>query len=103
MAATAAYAATLEFEVGGDRAYLFHPPSTGDLDRPLEGSAWTAYVKRLFKRLHGHEVAPKTLRSVFITWIRDSTDCPEVLKSAAHAMKHRPEMQASGAYDSAGG
>ena len=32
-------------------------------------------------------------RSVFITWLRENTDCPEVLKSAAHSMKHRPETQ----------
>ena len=44
----------------------------------MESSAWTAWVRRLFKKLHGTEIAPKTLRSVFITWLRDNTDCPEV-------------------------
>ena len=49
-----------------DGPYLFHPPQSQP-DRPLEPSAWTAWVRRLFKRHHGEEVAPKTLRSVFIT------------------------------------
>ena len=92
------YATALEYSLGGDAAYLFHPPTLG-LDRPMESSAWTAWVKRLFKRFHGAEIAPKTLRSVFITWLRETTDCPEVLKSAAHAMKHAPNMQASTHYD----
>ena len=41
----------------------FHPPQSQP-DRPLEPSAWSGWVKRLFKRHHGTEVAPKTLRSV---------------------------------------
>ena len=36
---------------------------------------------------------------MFITWLRENTDCPEILKSAAHSMKHKPETQASGVYD----
>jgi hypothetical protein len=32
-------------------------------------------------------------------WLRDSTDAPEVLKSAAHAMKHSEARQASSDYD----
>eukprot|EP00966_Prymnesium_polylepis_P071912 1669767-Prymnesium_polylepis.1 len=66
------YANALEFEVGGDEAFLFHPPN-GSNDRAMESSAWTGWVKRLFKRHHGEEIAPKTLRSVFITWLRDQT------------------------------
>ena len=65
----------------------------------MEPSAWTGWVKRLFKRHHGSEVTPKTLRSVFITWLRDSTNAPDVLKSAAHAMKHSEQRQASKDYD----
>ena len=45
------------------------------------------YVSRLFKKLTGTAIAPKTLRSIFITWLKENTDCPEILKSAAHAMK----------------
>jgi hypothetical protein len=92
------YTHALELEVGGDVAYLFHPPN-GSNDRPMESAAWTGWVKRLFKRHHGEEIAPKTLRSVFITWLRDSTSAPEILKSAAHAMKHSEQRQASSDYD----
>ena len=52
----------------------------------MESSAWTNYVRRLFEKLAGTAIAPKTLRSIFITWLKENTDCPEVLKSAAHAM-----------------
>ena len=48
----------------------------------FESSAWTAYVRRVFQKFHGTAVAPKTLRSSFITWLRDSTSAPEILKSA---------------------
>ena len=65
-----AYAAVLELEVDGTEAYLFHPTRSGAIDRPVESSAWTAYVRALFTRLVGSAVAPKTLRSIFITWIR---------------------------------
>jgi len=93
------YCAVLELEPGSDAGpYLFHPPQS-HFDRPMESSAWSAWVKRLFKRHHGEEVAPKTLRSVFITWLRDTTTTPEILKSAAHAMKHSEARQASGDYD----
>ena len=79
------YTAMLEQEPGGDEGYLFGP-ANGALDRPLENSAWTMFVRRLFKRHHGSEVAPKTLRSSFITWLRDQTNAPDVLKAAAHAV-----------------
>ena len=92
------YAITLEFELGGDEAFLFHPPN-GSNDRAMESSAWTGWVKRLFKRHHGEEVAPKTLRSVFITWLRDQTAAPEILKGAAHTMKHSERRQGSADYD----
>ena len=81
----------------GDEAYLFSPNDC--LDRPLESSAWTAAVKRMFQKHFGQEISPKALRSSFITWLRDSTTCPEVLKSAAHAQKHSERRQASDSYD----
>ena len=92
------YAIALELEVGGENAYLFHPPH-GSNDRPMESAAWTGWVKRLFKRHHGEEVAPKTLRSSFITWLRGQDAAPQILKSAAHAMKHSEARQASSDYD----
>ena len=57
-----AYCGLLELEMGGCEAYLFYPVRAGTVDRPIESSAYTAYVKRLFKNLIGTEVAPKTLR-----------------------------------------
>ena len=39
----------------------------------------------MFQKHFGQEISPKALRSSFITWLRDSTTCPEILKSAAHA------------------
>jgi hypothetical protein len=120
------YMQVFAFELGGEAAYLFHPPQSG-FDRPMESSAWSGWVKRLFKRHVGVEIAPKTLRSVFITWLRnipqteypprllspscsegscsiaalsgDNTAVPEILKSAAHAMKHSEARQASSDYD----
>ena len=83
-------------ESGG--AYLFHPPQS-DSSRPMEGSSWSQWVSRLFKRHADVAIAPKTLRSIFITWLRDNTDSPEVLKAAAHAMKHSEQRQASDDYD----
>ena len=29
------------------------------------------------------------MRSIFITWLRDQTACPEILKAAAHAQKRK--------------
>ena len=36
-----------------------------------------------------------------ITWLRDSTDAPEVLKAAAKAMRHKEATQQSDRYDKA--
>ena len=52
-------------------------------------------MRRLFEKLTGTAIAPKTLRSIFITWLKENTDCPDILKSATHAMKHQQAMQAS--------
>jgi len=47
------YTAVLELEPGSDAGpYLFHPPQS-HFDRPMEPSAWTGWVRRLFKRHHG--------------------------------------------------
>ena len=86
------YTQLFALEMGGDAAYLFHPSQSG-FDRPMESSAWTMWVRRLFQRHAGKEIAPKTLRSVFITWLRNSTSAPDVLKAAAHAMKHSEARQ----------
>ena len=82
------YMQVFAFELGGEAAYLFHPPQSG-FDRPMESSAWSGWVKRLFKRHVGVEIAPKTLRSVFITWLRNipQTEYPPRLLSPSPALK----------------
>ena len=93
------YCAVLEFDdVGESGPYLFHPPQ-GSTDRAMESSAWSQWVSRLFQRHAGIAIAPKTLRSIFITWLRDNTADGSILKSAAHAMKHSEARQASADYD----
>ena len=76
------YCSVLELTAPIESPYLFHPPQSQP-DRPLESSAWSGWMRRCFKRHHGEEVAPKTLRAVFVTWLRNSTNAPEVLKAAA--------------------
>ena len=92
------YEELFKFEVGGDEGYLFPPPQSG-FDRAMESSSWSQWVSRLFQRHAGVAIAPKTLRSIFITWLRSNTDAPEILKSAAHAQKHSEARQASDDYD----
>jgi hypothetical protein len=92
------YTDLFAFEMDGDSAYLFHPPQSG-FDRPMESSSWSQWVGRLFQRHAGVTIAPKTLRSIFITWLRNNTSAPDVLKSAAHAQKHSEARQASEDYD----
>ena len=92
------YEGLFKFEMGGDEAYLFHPPQSG-FTRPMESSSWSQWVSRLFQRHAGTPIAPKTLRSIFITWLRSNTSCPAILKSAAHAQKHSEVRQASDDYD----
>ena len=92
------YSQLFTCEFGGDAAYLFHPAQSA-FDRPMEGSSWSQWVGRLFKRHAGVAIAPKTLRSIFITWLRSNTSAPEILKSAAHAQKHSEARQASDDYD----
>jgi hypothetical protein len=89
----------LEFDdVSESGAYLFHPPQ-GSNDRAMESSAWSQWVSRCFQRHAGVAIAPKTLRSIFITWLKDTTADGSILKSAAHAMKHSEMRQGSSDYD----
>ena len=94
------YASLLELEPGSDEgAYLFG--SNGAIDRPFEMSGFTQAVRRAFKKHspNKQEISPKVLRSSFITWLRDSTDCPSILKAAAAAQKHSEQRQGSDSYD----
>ena len=69
----------------------------------LAPSSWTTLVKACFKR-HSPgcvPLAPKELRSAFITHLRsgESGADGEVLKAAALAMRHSSKTAASAAYD----
>ena len=74
------------------QGYLFHPVRSG-VDRVIDSSAWTSFIRATTLKWAGTAVAPKTLRSIFITWLRESTTAPEILKSAAHQMKHQVATQ----------
>mgnify|MGYP006936466455 CR=1 FL=1 len=39
------YEQLFKFEMGGDEAYLFHPPHSG-FDRAMESSSWSQWVSR---------------------------------------------------------
>ena len=54
------YEQMFKFEVGGDEAYLFHPPQSG-FDRPMESSSWSQWVSRLFQRHAGVAIAAATV------------------------------------------
>ena len=56
-------------------------------------------VKSTFLKYSGKAVSPKTLRSSFVTYIRDCEASPAILKSAANAMRHQLTTADSDAYD----
>ena len=81
--------------------YLFYAGT--DASKPLAPSSWTFVVKACFRRhsARGVPLAPKELRSAFITHLK-SGECgadSEVLKAAATAMRHSSKTQSSAAYD----
>ena len=80
-----------------DKPYLWHVKS--DCSRPVASSAFTKLVKDAFQRYAGKPTPPKVLRSIFITWLRSSTDAPDVLKAAAQCSRHAIDTQASDRYD----
>ena len=121
-----AYLSAFQWEThGNEQPYLFHP--SDDTTRCLPSSQWTSVVKACFKKHSPGHVAPppKLLRArlvrkwsfsharhfaltfsacvlgSFITWLRNSTDAPEVLKAAAKAMRHKEATQQSDTYDKA--
>ena len=50
------------------------------LSRCVVSSQWTSQVKAIFKKYAGIETTPKTLRASYITWLKNQTDAPEILK-----------------------
>ena len=47
----------------------------------------------------GVRLAPKDLRSSYVTWLRSASNTDEALRAAALAMRHSTHQQASAAYD----
>jgi hypothetical protein len=94
-----AYLGLLAFDRPEEESTFYLFPVGNDFSRCVAGSQWTQMVKACFKRWSGVEVTPKTLRASFICWLKSETDAPEVLKSAATAMRHKEETQASSRYD----
>ena len=71
-----------------------------DHAKPLDARRWTEVVKAVLKRQAGVPLAPKDLRSSFITFLLSEANPDEALKKAvAHAMRHSPAQQGSPAYD----
>ena len=78
--------------------YFFFARKRGP-GQPLPSAQWTALVKRIFRTHAGVSLAPKEVRSSYITWLRNGNHGDEVLASTARAMKHSSKTQASAAYD----
>ena len=75
-------------------------PST-HYSRELNGPLfrWTKLVKAVFKAHAGVPLAPKELRSSFITFLRSGDNSDAALKSAAFAMRHSSTQARGPAYD----
>jgi hypothetical protein len=73
---------------GGDRTVALNPTQFGLL------------VKRIFQEYSGVALCPKDARASFVSWLRDGDQHgDEVLASAAQALRHSSQMQASATYD----
>ena len=95
-AGLAAAAKPYVFVLGGGRG----GGGAVDHSKPLGASRWTEAVKAVLKRQAGVPLAPKDLRSSFITFLLSDANPDEALKKAvAHAMRHSPAQQGSAAYD----
>ena len=98
-AGLAAAAEPYVFVLGGGRG----GGAAVDHSEPLGTPRWTETVKAVLKRQAGVPLAPKDLRSSFITFLLSDANSDEALKKAvAHAMRHSPAQQGSAAYDKEG-
>ena len=70
-----------------------------DASKPLGAPQWTKLVKAVFKKHTGVALAPKELRSSFITFLRSGDNSDAALKSAAFAMRHSSAQARGPAYD----
>ena len=82
--------------------YVFVPSAstaTGH-SKPIAAKRWTEVVQASFARhAGGVRLAPKDLRSSYVTWLRSASNSDEALRAAARAMRHSTHQQASAAYD----
>ena len=86
------------------KPYVFvlgNPARGGATDHaaPLGAPQWTKLVKGVFKKHAGVALAPKELRSSFITFLRSGHNSDAALKSAAFAMRHSSTQARGPAYD----
>ena len=82
--------------------FVLGNPARGAVDhsKPLGTPRWTEVVKAVLKRQSGVAVAPKDLRSSFITFLMSDENSDEALKKAvATAMRHSTTLQGSATYD----
>ena len=71
-----------------------------DHAQPMSDKRWTELVQAVLKRQAGVAVAPKDLRSSFVTFLLSDTNTDDALKKAvAHAMRHSTAQQGGAAYD----
>ena len=92
------YVTQLEFDSAAtETPYVFYPVQSGDTTRCLPSSQWSQFIKGCFRKHTegGKAPPPKLLRASFISWLRDSTDAPTVLASAAKCMRHQTATQES--------
>jgi len=84
------------------RPYVFvlGQHGSGSHAQPIADRRWTETVQAVMKRHTGVPLAPKQLRSSFITFLMSDANTDEALKKAvAHAMRHGTQQQAGPAYD----
>ena len=80
-----------------EQPHVFVPGA--DASKPLGAPQWTKLVKAVFKAHAGVPLAPKELRSSFITFLRSGHNSDAALKSAAFAMRHSSTQARGPAYD----
>ena len=90
-------AGLLDSQAAPSQPFIFSAGSA--LSQPPSPSAWTRLVQATFHRHAGVKLAPKEVRSAFVTWLRSSKQSDETLRAAALALRHSSKMQKSAAYD----
>ena len=82
---------------GAAQPHVFVPGTNAS--KPLGAPQWTKLVKGVFKKHAGVALAPKELRSSFITFLRSGDNSDAALQSAAFAMRHSSAQARGPAYD----